>query len=399
MTQRPALTGSGVTLDALSRCAAADGVEQRAVVGVPEGADCAVAGLDPDHVRPLRFESAALPMRVPGMSDVMPYPSTVFSSLDADGVAAYRTAWRDHLAAVLDEVAPDLIHAHHLWLVGAMLKDLAPDTPVISHCHATGLRQMELCPHLADDVRRGVRRNDVIAVLHGDHAVRVREVLDLPAERVRLVGAGYRDDLFTVRDGADRGHRIIYVGKYSAAKGLPWLLDAVETLAERRPDLALHVAGSGAGAEADALRERMEAMAPRVTLHGALDQTALSDLMNRCAVCVLPSFYEGVPLVLAEALACGCRLVATALPGVVDQLAGPCGDALELVPTPRLIGADVPEPDGLPAFTATLVAALDRALDAPPPVDPAAALAPFTWSAVYARVRALWTELVGGDEP
>ena len=36
---------------------------------------------------------------------------------------------------------------------------------------------------------------------------------------------------------------------------------------------------------------------------------------------VLPSFYEGVPLVLAEAAACGCRLVATALPGVREALA------------------------------------------------------------------------------
>mgnify|MGYP000532501899 CR=1 FL=1 len=44
------------------------------------------------------------------------------------------------------------------------------------------------------------------------------------------------------------------------------------------------------------------------------DQPALAELMRRCAVLVLPSFYEGVPLVLAEARACGCRLVATDLP-------------------------------------------------------------------------------------
>lgn len=397
LTQRPALTGSGITLDALARCAAADGVEQRAVVGVPEGADVAVAGLAPEHVRPLRFETAALPFPVPGMSDVMPYRSTVFASMDADMVATYRTAWRDHLAGVLDDFAPDVIHAHHLWLVGAMLKDLAPHTPVLSHCQATGLRQMELCPHLAEDVRRGVRRNDVVAVLHGGHSTRVREILDLPAARIRLVGTGYRNDLFTVRVGGDRRDRVLYVGKYSAAKGLPWLLDAVEALARRRPGLVLHVAGSGAGAEAAALRDRMDALAPRVVMHGAVDQATLSDLMNRCAVCVLPSFYEGVPLVLAEALACGCRLVATDLPGVVDQLAGPCGEALELVPTPRLIGVDVPEPADLSAFVAALAVALDRALDAPPPDDPGAVLAPFTWSAVYARVRTIWTELAGGN--
>ena len=50
--------------------------------------------------------------------------------------------------------------------------------------------------------------------------------------------------------------------------------------------------------------------------------------MRRCAVCVLPSFYEGVPLVLVEAAACGCRIVATALPGVIEQIAPYLNDAI-----------------------------------------------------------------------
>ena len=391
------MTGSGVTLDALARCGAAAGLRQRAVVGVPAGAVAGVAGLTPDRIHPLRFESPALPFPIPGMSDVMPYPSTVFASMDAARISVYREAWRAHLAAVIAEERPDVIHAHHLWLVGALLKDVAPDVPVVSHCHATGLRQMELCPHLAEPVRRGLRRNDRIAVLHAEHAARVRKVLDLPADRVRQVGAGYRDDLFVVRrEGTERAGRLLYVGKYSAAKGLPWLLDAMEPLAVAHPGVELHVAGSGAGPEAEELRARMDTMAPRVVRHGVLDQPGLAELMNRCAVCVLPSFYEGVPLVLVEALACGCRLVATDLPGVVDQLAGPCGDALDLVPAPRLVGADVPVAEDLPAFTSALAAVLARALDATPPAPRPEALAPFAWSAVFERVMGIWRELVDG---
>ena len=54
----------------------------------------------------------------------------------------------------------------------------------------------------------------------------------------------------------------------------------------------------------------MLSMAPAVTLHGQLNQPQLAVLMRRCGVCVLPSFYEGLPLVLIEAAACGCRIVA-----------------------------------------------------------------------------------------
>ncbi len=131
-------------------------------------------------------------------------------------------------------------------------------------------------------------------------------------------------------------------------------------------------------------------MAPKIVLHGQLAQTELSDLMRRSTVCVLPSFFEGLPLVLVEALACGCRLVATALPGVADELAPRLGAALELVEPPAMAGVDTPVEDELPAFVDRLEAGLRRALEAPPLGDQSAALEPFTWSAVFERVERVW---------
>ena len=120
--------------------------------------------------------------------------------------------------------------------------------------------------------------------------------------------------------------------------------------------------------------------------------------MRRCSVCVLPSFYEGVPLVLVEALASGCRLVATRLPGVLDPLARHLGPALELVPLPRLEGVDRPRPEDLPTFVDHLAAAIETALGKPSLGNPAltlsGALEPFRWGSVFRRVEAIWRELV-----
>ncbi len=220
-------------------------------------------------------------------------------------------------------------------------------------------------------------------------------MLSIPHNRIHVVGAGYREDLFHTHGSEARQDKaLLYVGKYSAAKGLPWLLDAVERLAERIPGLALHVAGSGAGSEAEALRQRMQAMTPTVVLHGQVEQSKLASLMRRCSVCVLPSFYEGVPLVLVEALACGCRLVSTRLPGVVDQLVPHLGPFIELVPLPRLVGADSPVPEDLPAFVDNLAKSIETALEKPV-LDKQGltqALEPFTWSAVFRRVERVWLE-------
>ncbi len=396
LSQRPSLTGSGITLDAIVRHASAAGWEQRVVVGVPAGGSRPeVGGLDPDKIQSLIFGSAGLPFHLPGMSDVMPYPSTVFSTMSDRELEIYRSEWRAHLRGVIDDFKPHIIHSHHVWIVSSLLKDLAPNTPVVTHCHATGLRQMELVPALAEGVRSDCARNDAFVVLHQGHADELGRRLGIGGDRIHIVGAGYRDDLFHARGRDDhQAPALLYIGKLSGAKGLPWLLDAFEGLAVTHPDLQLHIAGSGSGAETDALRNRMTNMAPRVELHGQLPQHELATLMRRTSVCVLPSFYEGLPLVLVEALACGCRLVATDLPGVVNELEPRIGDALELVELPAMAGVDTPIEAELPAFVDRLEAGLRRALAAPRLGDPAStmpeALATFAWGAVFERVEHVW---------
>jgi glycosyltransferase involved in cell wall biosynthesis len=396
LAQRPLLTGSGITLDAMVRQAKAAGWQQRVAVGVPgDDAHPRVGGLDPPNIHPLYFEQGDLDFPVPGMSDVMPYRSTRFSSMSEDQLHRYRSAWKRHIKSLVDTFKPGVIYAHHVWIMSSLIKEAAPNTPTVVRCHATGLRQMKLCPHLAEEVRTGCARCDAFVVLHKGHAEELTRMLGVPEDRIHVSGAGYRDELFHAEGRAeDSAKRLIYIGKYSAAKGLPWLIEAFERLKARHPDLELHVAGSGAGRESAAIEQRMQALSPGVRMHGQLEQAALANLMRQCSVCVLPSFYEGVPLVLVEALACGCRLVATELPGVMDQLVPHLGTALERVALPRLEGPDTPMKEDLPLFVDRLESAIEKALSRGPIIDPAA-LEPFTWRAVFRRVEKVW-QMVSG---
>lgn len=396
LAQRPSLTGSGVTLDRLVRLAAAAGWQQRVVVGVPASeAFPRVGGLAPEQVLALRFESRELPFPVAGMSDVMPYNSTVMSTMSEPRWALYRAAWVRHLETVREQFAPDIIHSHHVWLLSAVVKDVFPDVPVLTHCHATGLRQLRLCPHRAEEIIAGVARNDGLLALDSAMATTLDRELGVPPERIHVVGAGYNDDVFDDRGrAADVAGQLLYGGKYSGAKGLPSLLDAFEKLSDADPTLRLHVAGSGSGADAEALRRRMETMEPSVVLHGQLEQVELASLMRRCAVCVLPSFYEGLPLVLIEAAACGCRIVATALPAVRDVIAPCLGAGIELLELPAMSTIDIPVAAELPEFANRLAVALRRALAAGHPA-PLVGLEAFTWSAVFARVETHWRRLAG----
>ena len=400
LSQRPGLTGSGVSLQAIVHCAARAGWEQHVAMGVPaDDPTPAVGDLPPAHIHSLVFGKGRLDFPLPGMSDVMPYPSSRWSDLDVRQLRDYRAAWSEHLAQVIAACRPDVIHTRHIWLLSSLIKDVAPTIPVVNQCHATGLRQMELCPHLAQEVRRGCARNERFLVLHGEHAEAVQKKLGVAPRRIHTVGAGYRENVFHAHGrNAGDGTRLLYAGKYSHAKGLPQLLDAVERLRGRRPDLTLHVAGEGAGPEADALRARMGRLSPLVVMHGQLGQEELAGLMRQCDVFALPSFYEGLPLVLVEALACGCRVVCSDLPGVRVGLCPHLGALLKLVPLPGLVGPDVPLPEDLPAFIRALETQLANALDessaSSPSETPDAALKDFTWQAVFARIEAVGRELI-----
>ena len=398
LAQRPSATGSGITLEALVHGAQLAGYEQHVVCGVPATEpEPQIAGLPAHRIHPLLFETEQVRFAVPGMSDVMPYPSTRFASLTDSQWQVYCDAWRAHLESVISEVQPDVIHAHHVWLMSSLVKEIAPRTPLVIHSHATGLRQMVLCAKRATEIRNGCARADHYCVLHAAHERALVTELGVPKSRVSIVGAGYRQDLFhsSGRPNGDEDTEptVLYVGKLSAAKGVSELIAAFARVHERMPAARLHVVGSGAGSEGEWIARELAAQGESVVVHGQLDQAALAEVMRKSSVCVLPSYYEGLPLVLVEAAASGCRLVSTALPGVVDELAPHLGDRLTLVPLPALLNIDQPKPEALPRFVSELALAVGDALSAPRAEFDLTVLEPFTWRAVFARVEKIWSRV------
>ena len=398
LSQRPSHTGSGVTLDAIVRQAAAAGYEQHVIVGVPHDDPVpAVGNLPRECIHPLVFGTPPLDFALPGMSDVMPYPSSRFSALTDEQVNAYRRAWRAHVQAVVEQVQPELIHSHHLWMVSGMLRDVVPRTPIVTHCHGTGLRQLAQCPQFAGKVLSGCRRNDHFFALHRQQAEELARLLDNDHEHVSVIGAGYREGIFHAQEILrEESPTLAYAGKLSLAKGVPQLLDAVEILREDMSDLHLRIAGAGTGEEADRIIERIEQLSANVTWHGQLSPEQLAELFRRCRVMVLPSFYEGLPLVLVEAIACGCRAVATDLPGI-RQIADAIPGVVELVPLPKMQTIDQPVVGELPAFVSELCQALRRAVSQESLRLDATLTEPFTWGEVFSRIEHIWRKLLAAE--
>ncbi|MGD8368867.1 MAG: glycosyltransferase family 4 protein [Desulfobacterales bacterium] len=410
LSQQPAKTGSGVCLLAMVAHGAKAGYRQRAVIGLPAlEPKPDIPPLPEDDVFAVRFDAPPVPFRIPGMSDVMPYPSTRFSDFTPDMLQGYLTAFADAFSRAANGFSPDIIHANHHWLMTALARVLFPETPLCVQSHGTELRQLVNAAHLAPYVVPACSDVDTAFALHPENARGLKSAFGFPDARVRVVGAGYRDDLFctegTCAFPPKSGEMwIVYAGKLAVAKGVLWLIQAMEKI--RPPEqtkVTLLVAGAGGDKEAEEIRAAA-AGNDRVRFLGALSQDELAQVFRSADVFVLPSMFEGLPLVVVEAMACGCLVVVSDLPGLDGWMPeGLCEEGLvERVPMPRMVGLDTPHPDDIPGFVDDLAAVLDvqlrRAASRKDRADAACRLAPLSWRGVFEKVRAAYMSFCSAEK-
>ena len=368
--QKPDSTGSGVYLAQLVRCQVQAGHEAAVLCGVDAADDPAAALPAGVRLYPVRFNTPELPFSVCGMSDQMPYAATRYRDLTPSMAAAFKQAFSARIREALEQFAPDVIVCHHLYLVTALVRQLAGSVPVYAICHSTDLRQMRSHGLERAFIVEQVRALDGIFALHGAQAAELVEAYGCQPERARVLGTGFDAGTFTRTNAPreDGALELLYVGKIWAKKGVGCLLEALDAFEPGPQGARLRLVG-GHNDEAEYARLAARARACRlpVQLVGPLRPEKLAVRYQRADVFVLPSFYEGLPLVVVEALACGCRVVVSDLPGIRPWLSAVLPDApVVYVQPPRMRTVDEPYEEDLPAFSQRIARALQQAAALPP---------------------------------
>ena len=364
--QKPDSTGSGVYLAEMVRCELSAGHAAAVVSGIdaldepklPEGS----AGYF------VRFNTSELPFSVCGMSDVMPYAATRYRDLTPTMAQQFCEAFERRIAQAAADFAPDAVICHHLYLACAIARETLPGIPMAAVCHSTDLRQMRSHGLQRERIIEAVLALDVIFSLHEEQKREIVDLYGVHPGKVRVIGTGYNAQEFfpgpqgpIERDAC----RMLYVGKIGYKKGVESLIAALDEVAGRQgaPRIEACLVGGHSDAEEYERIERKAAeCAVPIELAGKVSQDDLVKAYRESDVFVLPSFFEGLPLVTIEALACGCRAVVTDLPGVRPWLQAHIpGAPIEFVQPPRMDGVDEPAREDLPAFEARLADAIERA--------------------------------------
>jgi glycosyltransferase involved in cell wall biosynthesis len=159
--------------------------------------------------------------------------------------------------------------------------------------------------------RVGLRR--AAAVIVTTEELRRHVATVAAADRIHVIPNGVDLSRFARADRWRRGRgRILYIGRLSEEKNLSALIQAISVLTPRVPT-ELAVIGSGP------LRADLEAQAREVGIKaefpGVVDHRLIPGWLADADAFVLPSFTEGHPKALLEAMAAGLPCVASDCPG------------------------------------------------------------------------------------
>jgi colanic acid/amylovoran biosynthesis glycosyltransferase len=117
----------------------------------------------------------------------------------------------------------------------------------------------------------------------------------------------------------------VSVARLSPQKGLPLLLAACDQLRQGGERFTVTIVGDGELRESLAQEIRQRELGDCIFLAGVRSSAEIRELVGRARTFVLPSFAEGLPVVLMEALALSRPAIATAVAGIPELVDSECG--------------------------------------------------------------------------
>lgn len=233
------------------------------------------------------------------------------------------------LRRALRRFRPQVVHAHWLLPQGVVAVCAARRVPVLATSHGADL--FGLRGHTFARLRQWVIGR-VVALSVVSRAMEQRVHAEVPQARVRVLPMGVDcQQRFCPGHEARSEDALLFVGRLVEKKGLHHLIEAMPAVLAARPRASLNIIGFGP--EQAALEQRVAdlGLQERVRFLGSLPQEHLPEYYRKASLFVAPFVeasngdQEGLGLVVAEAMACGCPVVVGEVAGVRDLVGDDTG--------------------------------------------------------------------------
>lgn len=395
ISQTPDFTGSGKYIQEIINQCSLNRHENFLIAGVQDSFKLPENLIPEKNCDFIHFSVKDLDFPIPGMSDIMPYNSSVFSSLTRTQLEQYFKTFETKIASSIEKFRPDIIHSHHLWIASSIAAKLSGKIPVVTTCHGTCLRQHHLCPEISNSIKKDLNMLDSVIALSREQQHMIQTRIGIEKTKISIISGGYNPEIFYPETKPDTGTvNLLYAGKITSSKGVPWLLKSLEKIHQQ--NFILHIAGNAPDDEKQFCLSFADNLQGKAVYHGTLSHEELAALMRQCHIFILPSFYEGLPLVLIEALASGCKIVTTALPGVHEIFTTEHEIMINLFELPELETIDRPFKQDEPRLETQLAGLLEEIIsstsaDPQPDMDYVKKIvSDFTWDTIFEKTGSIY---------
>ena len=116
----------------------------------------------------------------------------------------------------------------------------------------------------------------------------------------------------------DRADLVGYIGRLSEEKGVFNFVKAIPEIMRKRDDLEFLIGGDGQLQDKIERYLEKESLSNKIKLTGWIPHDELPDYLNMLKLVVLPSYTEGLPNIMLEAMACGTPVLATPVGAIPD---------------------------------------------------------------------------------
>ncbi len=167
----------------------------------------------------------------------------------------------------------------------------------------------------------GLSLVDYFVPEYDSNVAKLREYGQLKDEEKLLPAAHFfilEESFAPTRTIEERRRLVGYIGGFRKVKGILNFVEAAKSIVEN--DKRTEVLIAGEGALRDEIQQALRSVhGDRLTLSGWIPHSSLPEILNQLRLLVVPSYSEGVPNIIIEAMACGTPVLSTRV-GIVTQL-------------------------------------------------------------------------------
>jgi glycosyltransferase involved in cell wall biosynthesis len=162
---------------------------------------------------------------------------------------------------------------------------------------------------------KAIKNSDIITVVSSSCAKELREIYKI-GRRTHIVNNGTDTNFFVPKERNNmKEPYILYTGRLDSRKGLVDLIESAKCVCQEHSDIKFILTGKGPNKKY--LEQRINELGLKKNFYfaGFVARPKLLEYYQNATVYVLPSYYEGLPTTLLEAMSCGIPSIATDVEG------------------------------------------------------------------------------------